>query len=169
MNQQFRTGFGFDVHALSENRKLVLGGIEIPHQRGLLGHSDADALLHSITDAMLGALALGDIGQHFPDTKLEFKDADSSFFLRQTNKLVMKKGYTVGNIDSMISLQEPKISGYFLKMRENISSILNIELDQVSVKAGTNEKMGFVGREEGIAVFSTVLLIKDIFNQNINL
>lgn len=166
MNQQFRTGFGIDVHILSENRKLILGGIEIPHKKGLLGHSDADALLHSITDAMLGALALGDIGQHFPDTKPEFKDADSSFFLRQTHKLVMKKGYVIGNIDSMISLQAPKIAEYILKMRENISSVLNIELDQVSVKAGTNEKLGFVGREEGIAVFSSVLLIKDSFNQN---
>lgn len=165
MNQQFRTGFGFDVHAFAVDRKLILGGIEIPHKKGLIGHSDADALLHSITDAMLGALAIGDIGQHFPDTRPEYKDADSSFFLRQTHKLVMKKGYTIGNIDSMISLQAPKIADYILRMRENIASILNIELDQVSVKAGTNEKLGFVGREEGIAVFSTVLLIKESFNQ----
>lgn len=161
MNQQFRTGIGFDVHALSENRKLILGGIEIPHKKGLLGHSDADALLHSITDAMLGALALGDIGQHFPDTNPEYKDTDSAFFLRQTHKLIMKKGYNIGNIDSMISLQSPKIADYILRMRENIAAILNIELDQISVKAGTNEKLGFVGREEGIAVFSTVLLIKE--------
>lgn len=161
MNQQFRTGFGIDVHILSENRKLILGGIEIPHKKGLLGHSDADALLHSITDAMLGALALGDIGQHFPDTNPDYKDADSAFFLRQTHKLIIKKGYTIGNIDSMISLQSPKISHYILGIRENIASILNIEIDQISVKAGTNEKLGFVGREEGIAVFSTVLLIKE--------
>ncbi len=161
MNQQFRTGFGFDVHALKEGRKLILGGIEIPHSKGLLGHSDADALLHSITDAMLGALALGDIGQHFPDTKAEFKDADSSMFLRLAYKLVKQKGYSLGNIDAMISLQQPKISKFIMRMRENISSILGVGLDQVSVKAGTNEKLGFVGREEGVGVFSTVLLIKD--------
>ena len=162
MNQQFRTGFGLDVHALKEGRKLILGGIEIPHSKGLLGHSDADALLHSITDAMLGALALGDIGQHFPDTKAEFKDADSSMFLRLTYKMVKQKGYTLGNIDAMVSLQQPKIAKHIMKMRENISSILGVGLDQVSVKAGTNEKLGFVGREEGVAVFTTVLLIKDI-------
>ncbi len=161
MNQQFRTGFGFDVHALTTGRKLILGGIEIPHPKGLLGHSDADVLLHSITDAMLGALALGDIGQHFPDTDPKYKDADSSTFLRMTYKLVRQKGYSLGNIDAMISLQQPKIAPYIIKMRENISSILGVALDQVSVKAGTNEKLGFVGREEGAAVFSTVLLIKD--------
>jgi 2-C-methyl-D-erythritol 2,4-cyclodiphosphate synthase len=161
LNQQYRTGFGFDVHALTENRKLILGGIEIPYAKGLIGHSDADALLHSITDALLGAAALGDIGQHFPDTDPEYKDADSSIFLRQAYKMVKEKGYSLGNIDSLISLQEPKIAKYIIKMRENISSILEVDLDQVSVKAGTNEKLGFVGREEGIAVFSTVLLIKD--------
>ncbi len=161
MNQLFRTGFGFDVHALTEGRKLILGGIEIPHSKGLLGHSDADALLHSITDAMLGALALGDIGQHFPDTNPDYKNADSTMFLRMTNKMVKQKGYSIGNIDAMISLQQPKIARYIIKMREKIASILGVGLDQVSVKAGTNEKLGFVGREEGIAVFSTVLLIKD--------
>lgn len=161
MNEQYRSGFGFDVHALAEGRKLILGGIEIPYSKGLLGHSDADALLHSITDAMLGALALGDIGQHFPDTNPEFKDADSSLFLRLTYKLVQQKGYTLGNLDAMISLQQPRISNFIIKMRENIASILGVALDQVSVKAGTNEKLGFVGREEGVAVFSTVLLIKE--------
>ena len=114
-----------------------------------------------ITDAMLGALALGDIGQHFPDTKAEYKDADSSMFLRITYKMIKQKGYSLGNIDAMISLQKPKISKFIMKMRENIASILNVSLDQVSVKAGTNEKLGFVGREEGVAVFSTVILIKD--------
>jgi 2-C-methyl-D-erythritol 2,4-cyclodiphosphate synthase len=161
LNQQFRTGFGFDVHALTESRKLILGGIEISHSKGLLGHSDADALLHSITDAMLGALALGDIGQHFPDTNPDYKNADSTMFLRMTNKMVKQKGYSIGNIDAMISLQQPKIAKYIIKMREKIASILGVGLDQVSVKAGTNEKLGFVGREEGVAVFSTVLLIKD--------
>lgn len=161
MNQQYRTGFGFDVHALAEGRKLILGGVEVPNSKGLLGHSDADALLHSITDAMLGALALGDIGQHFPDTNPEFKDADSSMFLRMTYKMVQQKGYTLGNLDAMISLQQPKISKFIMKMRENIASILGAALDQVSVKAGTNEQLGFVGREEGVAVFSTVLLIKE--------
>ncbi len=162
MNQKFRTGFGFDVHALTEGRKLILGGIEIPHSKGLLGHSDADALLHSITDALLGALALGDIGQHFPDTNAEFKDANSAMFLKLTYKMVKQKGYSLGNLDAMISLQQPKIAKFIMKMRENISSILEVGLDQVSVKAGTNEKLGFVGREEGVGVFSTVLLIKDI-------
>ncbi len=161
MNQQFRIGFGFDVHAFSENRKLILGGIEIPYKKGLTGHSDADALLHSITDALLGALALGDIGQHFPDTDPKYKNADSSFFLKEAYRMVNEKGYSIGNIDAMISLQEPKILKYIIRMRENISSVLNIDLTQVSVKAGTNEKLGFVGREEGAAVFSTVLLIKD--------
>ena len=161
MNKQFRSGFGFDVHAFSKNRKLILGGIEIPHTKGLQGHSDADALMHSITDAIVGALALGDIGQHFPDTDPEFKNADSSIFLKQAFKLIKEKGYLIGNIDSMISLEKPKLAKYILLIRENISSILEIEMDQVSIKAGTNEKLGFVGREEGIAVFSIVLLIKD--------
>lgn len=161
MNQQYRTGFGFDVHAFAEGRKLILGGIEIPYSKGLTGHSDADVLLHAITDALLGALALGDIGQHFPDTNPEFKDADSSIFLRQTYKMILQKGYSLGNIDAMISLEKPKISGYIIKMRENIAAILGAGLDQVSIKAGTNEKLGFVGREEGVAVFSTVLIIKD--------
>lgn len=161
MNQQYRTGLGFDVHAFAEGRKLILGGIEIPYSKGLIGHSDADVLLHAITDSLLGALALGDIGQHFPDTNPEFKDADSSLFLRQTYKMISQKGYSLGNIDAMISLEKPKISGYIIKMRENIAAILGVGLDQVSIKAGTNEKLGFVGREEGVAVFSTVLLIKD--------
>lgn len=161
MNQQFRIGFGIDVHAFAENRKLILGGIEIPYKKGLTGHSDADALLHSITDAMLGALALGDIGQHFPDTDPKYKNADSSFFLKETYRMVRENGYSIANIDSMISLQEPKIFKFIIKMREKISTLLDLELNQVSVKAGTNEKLGFVGRGEGAAVLSTVLLIKD--------
>lgn len=161
MNPQFRIGLGMDVHAFADNRKLILGGIEIPYKKGLAGHSDADALLHSITDAMLGALALGDIGQHFPDTDPKYKNADSSFFLKETHRMIKEKGYSIANIDSMISLQEPKILKYMIRMREKISSLLNIELDQVSVKAGTNERLGFVGRGEGTAVISTVLLIKD--------
>ena len=161
MNQQYRTGLGFDVHAFAAGRKLILGGVEIPYSKGLIGHSDADVLLHAITDALLGALAFGDIGQHFPDTNPEFKDADSSMFLRQTYKMVRQKGYSLGNIDAMISLEKPKISGYIIKMRENIAAILGVGLDQVSIKAGTNEKLGYVGREEGVAVFSTVLLIKN--------
>jgi 2-C-methyl-D-erythritol 2,4-cyclodiphosphate synthase len=161
LNQQYRSGLGFDVHALAEGRKLILGGVEIPYSKGLIGHSDADVLFHAMTDALLGALALGDIGQHFPDTNPEFKDADSSMFLRQAYKMVLQKGYSLGNIDAMISLEKPKISGYIIKMRENIAAILGVGLDQVSIKAGTNERLGFVGREEGVAVFSTVLLIKN--------
>jgi len=161
LKSQFRTGLGYDVHQFSADRKLILGGVEIPYEKGLLGHSDADVLLHSICDAMLGALALGDIGKHFPDTDMKYKGADSKILLQNVYKLIMEKGYVLGNLDCMLVMQKPKVAPYVDKMRETIAGILNSDIDDVSIKATTNEKMGFVGREEGAAAFTTVLLIKN--------
>ena len=156
----YRTGIGFDVHAFKKGRKLILGGIDIPFENGLAGHSDADAVLHAITDALLGSLALGDIGKHFPDSDNKYKNADSSFFLIEAFKLVKVKDYSLGNLDVVIALQKPKLSAYIGRMRENISSMLNAEVDQISIKATTTERLGFIGREEGIAVFATVTVVK---------
>jgi len=156
----YRTGIGFDVHAFIKGRKLVLGGIEIPFEKGLAGHSDADAVLHAITDALLGSLALGDIGKHFPDSDNKYKNADSSFFLIEAFKLVKVKDYSLGNLDVVIALQKPKLSAYIGRMRENIASMLNAEVDQISIKATTTEQLGFIGREEGIAAFATVTVVK---------
>ncbi|MFV1883513.1 MAG: 2-C-methyl-D-erythritol 2,4-cyclodiphosphate synthase [Balneola sp.] len=155
-----RIGFGFDIHQLVEGRKLILGGLEIPFEKGLLGHSDADVLLHAITDALLGALALGDIGQHFPDTDPEHKDADSRLLLRHCYKLVKEKGYELSNLDATIVAQRPKLMPHIPKIREIIASDLEVDLDQVSVKATTSEKLGFVGREEGISATAVVLIHK---------
>ncbi len=155
-----RTGFGFDVHAFSEGRKLIIGGIEIPHDKGLLGHSDADVLLHAVSDALLGALALGDIGQHFPDTDEKYKNADSSMLLKNVYSLITEKGYELGNLDAVIAAQKPKLSPYIVKMREHIASALDTEVDRISVKATTTEKLGFTGREEGIAAYATALILK---------
>lgn len=160
MNTQFRIGFGYDVHRLVENRKLIIGGIEIPFEKGLLGHSDADVLLHAICDAMLGALALGDIGKHFPDTDPNYKDADSKELLKRVNKLVLANSYVVNNIDSTVILEKPKLMDYVSRMRKVIAEILEIGLEQVSIKATTNEGMGFVGKGEGCAANAVVLLIK---------
>lgn len=156
----FKIGFGYDVHKLVEGRKLILGGVEIPHEKGLLGHSDADALLHSICDALLGALALGDIGKHFPDTDPKYKNADSQILLTGVYKLIKERGYKLGNLDSTIVIEKPKMAPYILKMRETISSILECSIEQVSVKATTSEKMGFVGTEDGVKVYAVVLLVK---------
>lgn len=156
----YRTGIGFDVHAFTEGRKLILGGIEIPYEKGLAGHSDADAVLHAITDALLGSLALGDIGKHFPDSDNKYKNADSSFFLTEAYKLVIEKKYSLSNLDVVIALQQPKLSTYIEKMREKVASMLNVELEQISIKATTTERLGFVGREEGIAAFATVTVVK---------
>jgi 2-C-methyl-D-erythritol 2,4-cyclodiphosphate synthase len=155
-----RTGIGFDVHAFAEDRKLILGGIEIKHNKGLAGHSDADALLHAITDALLGSISLGDIGTHFPDDDPRYKNADSTVFLKKANELVRNRGYFINNIDSVVLLQQPKISPYIQKMKEKISKILDIGSERVSVKATTTEKLGFVGRGEGISVMATVLILK---------
>jgi len=160
LNTQFRIGFGYDVHRLVENRKLIIGGIEIPFEKGSLGHSDADVLLHAICDAMLGALALGDIGKHFPDTDPNYKDADSKELLRRVNRLVLANNYVVNNIDSTVILEKPKLMNYVPQMRKTIAEILEIGLEQVSIKATTNEEMGFVGKGEGCAANAVVLLIK---------
>jgi len=155
----YRTGFGFDVHAFAENRKLIIGGIDIPHSKGLLGHSDADVLLHAICDAMLGALALGDIGMLFPDNDMNNKDRDSCLFLTEVYKLIRQKGYVLGNIDSMIAMEKPKIAPYIPAMRKKIAELLECSEESVSIKASTTEKLGFVGREEGVTAFANVLLI----------
>jgi len=157
---KYRTGIGYDVHAFADNRKLIIGGIEIPHHKGLAGHSDADVLLHAITDALLGALALGDIGKHFPDTDKQFKDVDSTILLKKTYQLIKEKGYKIGNIDSVVVLQKPKLAEYIPQIQEKISSILETGTDQISIKATTTEGLGFIGREEGISAFASVLILK---------
>jgi 2-C-methyl-D-erythritol 2,4-cyclodiphosphate synthase len=159
LKNNFRTGIGFDVHAFAKGRKLIIGGVEIPYDKGLLGHSDADVLLHAISDALLGALALGDIGKHFPDANPDFKDADSSALLKKVVKLVSEKGYSIGNVDSILAMQAPKIASFISQMQKKISDILETETDNVSIKATTTEKLGFVGRQEGVSAFATVLLI----------
>lgn len=156
----FRIGQGFDVHAFAEGRPLILGGITIPHDRGLIGHSDADVLLHTVTDAALGAIGEGDIGRHFPDTDPAFKDADSAKLLKHIWTIVEEKGYVLGNVDCTIMAQRPKLAPYIEQMRESIAKLLNAEPSQVNVKATTTEKLGFTGREEGIAAMATILLIK---------
>ncbi|MCF8259263.1 MAG: 2-C-methyl-D-erythritol 2,4-cyclodiphosphate synthase [Melioribacteraceae bacterium] len=155
----FRIGFGYDVHRFEFGRPFKLGGIEIPFDKGLLGHSDADALLHSITDAIFGAVALGDIGSHFPDTDPKYKNVDSKILLSEAYKIVAQSGYKLGNVDATVVLQKPKIRQYIDEMRESIASILETDIDKISVKATTSEGMGFVGTEEGIKVFATVLLM----------
>lgn len=160
MIQEFRTGIGFDVHAFAENRKLIIGGVEIPFEKGLAGHSDADVLLHAISDALLGALALGDIGKHFPDDDPNFKNADSVFLLSEVFKMIEGNGYATGNIDAIVMLQKPKISPYVDEMRQKIANLLKVGIDRISIKATTTEKLGFTGREEGAAAMATVLLIK---------
>jgi len=158
----FKTGFGYDVHAFAENRKLFLGGIEIPSDKGLLGHSDADVLLHAICDALLGALALGDIGQHFPDNDPAYKNIDSKILLKKVNELIINKGYKISNIDSTIVMEKPKLKDFNFSIRKSIAGILGINIDQVSVKATTSEKLGFVGKEEGAQAYSTVLLYENL-------
>lgn len=155
-----RIGFGFDVHQLVEGRELWLGGVKIPAVKGALGHSDADVLLHAICDAILGALALGDIGKHFPDTDNSFKGIDSKILLQKVISLIDEKGYKVGNIDSSLCVEKPKVMPYAEQMREIIAGICNVGIDDVSVKATTNEKMGFIGREEGLVAYAVVLLLK---------
>jgi 2-C-methyl-D-erythritol 2,4-cyclodiphosphate synthase len=158
----YRIGFGIDFHQLIEGRDLWIGGIKIPHVKGALGHSDADVLLHSICDAMLGALALGDIGTHFPDTDVAYKNIDSKILLKSTYDLILQKKYRVVNIDSSVCLEAPKIMKYSYEMRTVIASILQVELEDISIKATTTEKMGFVGREEGLVAYATVLLKKEV-------
>lgn len=152
-----RIGYGYDVHKLVEDRKLILGGVEIEHDKGLLGHSDADVLLHAISDALLGACGFGDIGGMFPDDDPEYKDADSLELLAQVVKRLNNSGYYVGNIDSTIIAQRPKLQPYIQQMRENIAKVCKVELKYVSVKATTEEHLGFTGSEEGISAHAVVL------------
>ena len=147
----FRVGTGYDVHVLTEGRKLILGGVCIEHKTGLLGHSDADVLIHAIMDALLGAAALGDIGKHFPDNSDKYKNIDSRVLLREVGGILKNHGFGVNNIDATIVAQKPKLSPYILKMRENISGDLNIDISQVSIKATTTEGLGFEGEEKGIS------------------
>jgi 2-C-methyl-D-erythritol 2,4-cyclodiphosphate synthase len=154
----YRIGSGMDVHQLVSGRPLWLGGVEIPHHKGALGHSDADVLLHAICDALLGALALGDIGTHFPDTDAAYKNIDSKILLQKTYAMIRQRNYTVVNIDSSLCLENPKIKKYSPQMRKVIAEILEISEDDISIKATTNEKMGFIGREEGLVAYATVLL-----------
>ena len=156
-----RIGQGFDVHQLTEDRPLIIGGVDIPYEKGLLGHSDADVLLHTIADACLGAVAEGDIGKHFPDTDPEYKDADSAKLLSHVWAIVKSKGYSLGNLDCTIMAQNPKMAPYIPEMRRRISDLLEGELSKINVKATTTEKLGFTGREEGIASMAVVLLVKE--------
>ncbi len=156
----FRIGQGYDCHALVEGRPLILGGVTIPHKKGLLGHSDADALLHAIPDALFGAAALGDIGRHFPDTDPQFKGADSRVLLREAGKRLAAAGYVVGNVDATIIAQAPKMAPHIPAMVVNVAADLGISEQQVNIKAKTNEKMGFLGREEGIATDAVVLIYR---------
>lgn len=153
-----RIGFGYDVHPFVEGRPCILGGVEIPHTQGLLGHSDADALLHAITDAILGALALGDIGTHFPDSDPAWKDADSKQLLRSVMAMVREKGWDIGNVDATVVTEEPKLNPWLEKIRTSIADVLECSKEQVSVKATTQEKMGFVGEGKGLAVHAIALL-----------
>jgi 2-C-methyl-D-erythritol 2,4-cyclodiphosphate synthase len=156
-----RIGNGFDVHALVAGRRLVLGGVVIPHERGLEGHSDADVLLHAVSDAILGALALGDIGAHFPDSDARWKDADSRVLLRHVASLATAQGYRVGNLDVTLIAQAPKVAPYVAAMRANVAADLGCDPGRVSVKATTTERLGFTGRGEGIAAMASVLLRRD--------
>lgn len=153
-----RIGQSTDIHQLAEGRKLVIGGVEIPHTKGLVGHSDADALTHAVAEAILGALALGDLGKWFPDTDEKWKGVDSQIILKEVARMMDEKGYKIGNVDSLIMIEKPKMAPHIQQMRENFAKALNCSVDQVSVKATRGEKMGFVGREEGVQAFAVVLL-----------
>ncbi|GGA44634.1 2-C-methyl-D-erythritol 2,4-cyclodiphosphate synthase [Psychrobacillus lasiicapitis] len=155
-----RIGQGFDVHEFADNRPLIIGGVTIPYERGLIGHSDADVLLHTITDAALGAIGEGDIGRHFPDTDPDFKDADSAKLLEHIWKLVDERGYKLGNIDCTIIAQKPKMAPHIETIRARVAELLQADVSQINVKATTTEKLGFTGREEGIASMATILLLK---------
>lgn len=157
---KIRVGFGYDVHRLADNRDLWLGGIKIEYSQGLLGHSDADVLIHAICDAILGAANLRDIGFHFPDTAGEYKDIDSKILLKKTLEVITEKGYSIGNIDATICAERPKINPHIPQMQKVMAEILEISVDDISIKATTSEKMGFVGREEGFAAYAVALIEK---------
>ena len=157
-----RIGHGYDVHAFADDRKCIIGGVDIPYERGLLGHSDADVLLHAISDSLLGAAALGDIGKHFPDNDPAYEGADSLVLLGRVVELLSSRGYRINNIDATVIAQAPKMAPYIEKMRENIARVLEVEIDRVNVKATTEEKLGFTGRKEGISAHC-VCLIEDYY------
>ncbi|HLC83268.1 MAG TPA: 2-C-methyl-D-erythritol 2,4-cyclodiphosphate synthase [Bacteroidia bacterium] len=155
-----RVGFGFDVHQLKEGKDLWLGGIKISHTKGAVGHSDADVLIHAICDALLGAAGLRDIGFHFPDTSSKFKGIDSKILLERVNQLLKKEGYSIGNIDCTLVLEQPKINPHIDEMKKTLATILNVEVNDIGIKATTNEKMGYVGREEGACAYAVALIQK---------
>ena len=155
-----RIGNGYDVHRLVENRKLILGGVEIPYEKGLLGHSDADVLIHAICDALLGAANMRDIGYHFPDTAGEYKDIDSKILLFDTMELLRDAGYTLGNIDATVAAERPKLNPHIPEMKRVMADVLQVDVEDISIKATTTEKLGFTGRQEGIAAYATVLIQK---------
>ncbi len=154
-----RIGNGYDIHRLGRDRRLILGGVEIPHELGLVGHSDADVIVHAIMDAMLGALSLGDIGLYFPPSDPQWKNADSLVLLAKVNALILEKGWAIGNLDSTVVAERPKLKPHISAMREKLASVLEIEGDRIGIKATTNEKLGPVGREEGIAAYAVALLV----------
>ena len=158
---KIRVGFGFDVHALVEGRELWLGGIKLEHEKGLLGHSDADVLVHAICDALLGAANMRDIGYHFPDNAGEFKNIDSKILLARTIELIGQKGYKVGNVDATVCAERPKLKACIPEMQEVLAHVMGIDADDISIKATTTEKLGFTGREEGISAYATVLINKE--------
>ena len=157
----FRVGIGYDVHQLREGLPLTLGGVRIEHSKGLVGHSDADVLIHAICDALLGAAALGDIGKHFPDADPKYKGIDSRLLLKETVRLISEKDYSVGNVDSILCMQKPKVAPYIEQMRQNLAETIGIDIDRVSVKATTTEHLGFEGREEGISAQAVTILTTD--------
>lgn len=158
---KIRVGFGYDVHQLAEGRPLWLGGIKINHEKGLQGHSDADVLIHATCDALLGAANLRNIGFHFPDTSSQFENIDSKVLLKESIKMVRKKGFEISNIDALICAEEPKLNPYIEEMKRKMAEVLSISVEDISIKATTSEKMGFIGRKEGMAAYATVLIQKD--------
>lgn len=158
---KIRVGFGFDVHQLVAGRELWLGGVRLEHEKGLLGHSDADVLIHAICDALLGAANMRDIGYHFPDTAGKFKNIDSKILLKKTVELIGDRGYSVGNIDATICAERPKLKANIPAMQQTLSAVMGIDEDDISIKATTTEKLGFTGREEGISAYATVLIMKE--------
>lgn len=159
-DMDIRVGNGYDVHQLADGLRLVIGGVDIEHTKGCVAHSDGDVAIHALCDAILGSLALGDIGKHFPDTSSEFKGIDSKILLARVMELVWERGYVLGNADITIAAQKPKMAPHLLKMRETMAAIMRVDTDRVSVKATTTEKLGFVGREEGIEVWASVIVLK---------
>jgi len=157
---KIRVGFGYDVHQLGENEELWIGGIQIPHTKGSIGHSDGDVLIHAICDALLGAANLRDIGFHFPDTSAELKGIDSKILLKKTVEIISKKGYSISNIDTTICLEKPKLKDYIPTMQKVLANVMGIDIDDIAIKATTTEKLGFVGKQEGIAAYATVLISK---------